>query len=103
MANITSTKKKTLLMKLDTAAPKMAPVVGGRPATSDVRPKRGCRASARSDVTAMGSASVDQSTITPTKSAAIRCASGGSPSGVGKSRTRPVHADRGQQTAGRES
>ena len=41
MANITNTKKKTLLMKLAIAAPKMVPGVGGRLATSDVRPKIG--------------------------------------------------------------
>ena len=92
MANITSTKKKTLLMKLAAAAPNMAPGVGGRPLTSEVSPKSGCRARASSDVTAIGSASVDHSTSTPAKSAASRCASGGSPSGVGRIRMRPVRA-----------
>ena len=92
MANITSTKKKTLLMKLAAAAPKMAPGVGGRPLTSDVRPKSGCRARASSEVTAIGSASVDHSTSTPANSAASRCASGGSPSGVGRIRMKPVRA-----------
>ena len=92
MANITSTKKKTLLMKLAAAAPKMAPGVGGRPLTSDVRPKMGCSARASSEVTAIGSASVDHSTSIPAKSAASRCASGGSPSGVGRMRMSPVRA-----------
>src|SRR5687767_7196926 len=73
MANITRTKKNGLLMKLAAAAPIMAPIVGlafgGRMAVSW---KIGWRASARSDVTAIGIASVDQSTRIPAKSAAMR-------------------------------